>query len=469
MNAMVWSLIPMWSYQTLPLDTVEAIAWGQKWTLGNYKHPPLSGWIAENISALFGYADWPLFVASQILVIIGLIYVYRIARLYLDERESIVASMLLSLITYYNFSTPEYNVNIIELALWPMTFYYFLSAIRTQKFWDWTLLGLTAGHCMICKYFAGLFLLTLFLYLVLHPQTRRLFLTYGPYLALCCFLLVIAPHFIWLIQHDFLPITYIMERSGGNNTFAWGRYLWNPFKLILSQLPLLIFPAIVAWLITGHPHHKYPLNPLYKEASHEISFCLWVPFLIMIVACFLGIQMRTMWCVPLLFLFGLWILLFQKEPVSIQKFKYFWMTCVAFSLTLGIVFGIVSLVATSTRKHFDAQQWCKIADDYYQSRCHQKIPLVVGSGWFVHTLHHYLPYRPWACAYEDASERLLFANIFEKDTTLFVHYDEKAIYSILKKYEIQSPVDSAILESKARFGKPRMQTIYMAIIPPRKL
>ena len=36
----IWTLIPSISNNNLPLDVIEAIAWGYGWPLGWEKHPP---------------------------------------------------------------------------------------------------------------------------------------------------------------------------------------------------------------------------------------------------------------------------------------------------------------------------------------------------------------------------------------------------------------------------------------------
>ena len=43
----VWTLIPSISNNNLPLDTIEALAWGSDLSWGYNKHPPLSAWSVE--------------------------------------------------------------------------------------------------------------------------------------------------------------------------------------------------------------------------------------------------------------------------------------------------------------------------------------------------------------------------------------------------------------------------------------
>ena len=46
-HLIVWTLIPGLSNNNLPLDTIEALAWGSNLEWGFNKHPPLSAFVVE--------------------------------------------------------------------------------------------------------------------------------------------------------------------------------------------------------------------------------------------------------------------------------------------------------------------------------------------------------------------------------------------------------------------------------------
>ena len=46
-HIIIWTLIPSISNHNLPLDTIEALAWGNYLDWGYNKHPPLSAWSVE--------------------------------------------------------------------------------------------------------------------------------------------------------------------------------------------------------------------------------------------------------------------------------------------------------------------------------------------------------------------------------------------------------------------------------------
>ena len=43
LQLVLWTLVPSLLYTVLPLDSLEAVAWGSGYSLDNAKHPPLTG------------------------------------------------------------------------------------------------------------------------------------------------------------------------------------------------------------------------------------------------------------------------------------------------------------------------------------------------------------------------------------------------------------------------------------------
>ena len=68
-HLIIWTLIPSLTNQNLPLDTIEALAWGSNLDWGFNKHPPMSAFFPEIFFQIFGSQDWAYYLLSQIFVI----------------------------------------------------------------------------------------------------------------------------------------------------------------------------------------------------------------------------------------------------------------------------------------------------------------------------------------------------------------------------------------------------------------
>ena len=69
-HIILWTLIPTLTNLNLPLDTIEALAWGSNLDWGFNKHPPMSAFLVEIFYQIFGAQDWVYYLLSQICVII---------------------------------------------------------------------------------------------------------------------------------------------------------------------------------------------------------------------------------------------------------------------------------------------------------------------------------------------------------------------------------------------------------------
>ena len=82
----LWTLIPSISNINLPLDTIEALAWGSNLEWGFNKHPPFSAFAVEFFYLIFGPNDWAYYLLSQIFVSIAFIYVWKFSNEIFEDK-----------------------------------------------------------------------------------------------------------------------------------------------------------------------------------------------------------------------------------------------------------------------------------------------------------------------------------------------------------------------------------------------
>ena len=142
----IWVLIPTISNGNLPLDTIEALAWGSNLDWGFNKHPPLSAFAVEVIYQIFGNQDWAYYFLSQLFVVSTFFIVFKFSEDFLkNKNHSLISVLLLEGIFFYNFTTPEFNVNVSQLPFWALTVYYCWKGLKQDDITSWLLFGLFAG------------------------------------------------------------------------------------------------------------------------------------------------------------------------------------------------------------------------------------------------------------------------------------------------------------------------------------
>ena len=202
-NFAVWSLVPLLRL-SLPMDTQEAVVWGEYSWIGTTKHPPLSGILAYIMYCLFGKADVSMYILSQVCVVTGVVYIYKLALKLLSSDTALLSVLAQFGIIYYHFSSVEFNVNVVSLALWPMCSYYFWSAYTENKLRDWILLGICAAFNILNKYICALQFASFAVFVLADKNLCKLLKNYKAYVAVLLATAIAAPHFYWLYEYDFV-------------------------------------------------------------------------------------------------------------------------------------------------------------------------------------------------------------------------------------------------------------------------
>ena len=217
-HLIIWTLIPSLTNKNLPLDTIEALAWGSNLDWGFSKHPPMSAFFLEVFYQIFGPQDWSYYLLSQIFVVIAFYYVFRFAREILGNiKLSLISLFLLESIFFYNFTSPEFNVNVCQLPFWSLVIYYSWRIYNTKKieFIDCFLVGLFAALGFLSKYlfiYLLISIIALFIYSIFIKNTKKFDFKY--LITLEVFVVLLIPHLIWLFDNEYITVFYGLGRTG---------------------------------------------------------------------------------------------------------------------------------------------------------------------------------------------------------------------------------------------------------------
>ncbi len=85
-HLLLWTAVPSISNLNLPLDTIEALAWGSNLAWGFNKHPPFSAFAVEFFYMIFGSSDWAYYLLSQIFLIITFFFVWKLSNEIFEDK-----------------------------------------------------------------------------------------------------------------------------------------------------------------------------------------------------------------------------------------------------------------------------------------------------------------------------------------------------------------------------------------------
>ena len=238
-HLVIWTLVPSLTNKNLPLDTIEALAWGSNLDWGFSKHPPMSAFFSEVFFQVFGSQDWAYYLLSQIFVLIAFYFVFKFACEILgDAKLGLISVLLLEAIYFYNFTTPEFNVNVCQLPFWSLVVYYSWKIYEAKeiKFKDCFLVGLFSAFGFLSKYLFIYLLVAidlLFIYLIFFKKTKKFDFKY--LITLEIFIVLLVPHLVWLFNNDFITVSYGLDRSGLEAS-SFTDHLKNPLIFLFKQI-----------------------------------------------------------------------------------------------------------------------------------------------------------------------------------------------------------------------------------------
>ena len=209
-HLVIWTIIPTLTNTNLPLDTIEALAWGSNLDWGFNKHT--MGFSSRDFLSNFWKTGLGLLFFESNICSNFFLIVFKFSLESFDNKKlALLSVLLLEGIYFYNFTTPEFNVNVCQLPFWALSVFFTWRCIKFDKSIDYIFLGLSIGLGILSKYlfiYLVIGIKLLFLYLI-KKRKKINFLNYliaGPIV-----LLILTPHIIWLTENDYITITYYSE------------------------------------------------------------------------------------------------------------------------------------------------------------------------------------------------------------------------------------------------------------------
>ena len=390
-----WTLVPSITNHNLPLDTIEALAWGSNLDWGFNKHPPMSAFFSEIFFQIFGSQDWVYYLLSQIFLIISFYFVFKFSKeIFNNNLLGLISVLLIETIYFYNFTTPEFNVNVCQLPFWSLTVYYSwkIYSGKEIKFLDCFLVGLFAALGFLSKYLFIYLLVSidlLFIYLIFFKKVKKFDFKY--LITLEVFLVVLVPHLIWLNNNEFVTITYGLARTGLEQS-SFIDHIKFPVIFLLKQAGILIPFLVLSWLLVK----KFRLN--FKLKDKKLLFLLAInilPIILMFITSLVtGSKIRTMWMTPFyLFIGTLFVYLFQAQ-IILKRLKPFMIGFIFFFFLSPLLYAYVSVSKDYKRTDYPGKEIAIKTQYAWDQQFDSKINVVLGDEWNAGNLSYHLKSRP---------------------------------------------------------------------------
>ena len=394
-HLIIWTIVPSITNNNLPLDTIEALAWGSNLDWGFNKHPPASAFFLEIFYKIFGSMDWVFYFLSQIFVIISFYFVLKFAQEILNNSLlSLISVLLLESIYFYNFTTPEFNVNVCQLPFWSLVVYYSWKVFNSKniKFSDCFLVGFFGALGFLSKYLFAYLLLSIaifFVYSIYKKYLKKFDFKY--LIALEVFIVLLIPHFVWLYENNFVTLTYGLARTDLENSDAFA-HIKFPIIFLIKQIGILLPFIFLSWLLVKKIKFKIDLK------DKKLIFLIFVNFLpivlMFLTSFFTGSKIRTMWMTPFYLFFGVFSVYLFQSQINIKKLRIFFFSFLFIFFLSPSLYSYISISQTDKRTDYPGKQIAKKVQLIWDKDFNDPIQFVLGDEWKAGNLSYHLKSRP---------------------------------------------------------------------------
>lgn len=325
----------------LPTDALEGIYWGSLHDFGTPKHPPLAGWLTYLAYIPFK-KDFCIYLLSQSFIIAGFVYIYKLARKFLEEKQAILSVVILEGCWVYSYITGYYGFNpdVILLCLLPMITYCFYDCMHSEKASNWIKLGILVGISFLNKYQTALIIIPMAIWAFFF--NRKIFKNKYFYLSIIIAFLMFLPHLLWLIKYDFFPFMYFEGELSSN---SWLNHITAPMTFLLLQISLIAGSLAIFGITKLKFKSPFKFVENYKKEDFWFLILIgFVPLIFHLVMGFInGGTMRPRWGYEFWYMLG--IMLFYFVPTEISKKEFDFIFKLAYSAMFIILVALGTLLA----------------------------------------------------------------------------------------------------------------------------
>jgi 4-amino-4-deoxy-L-arabinose transferase-like glycosyltransferase len=389
-----WTMIPTLTNHNLPLDTIEHLAWGSNLDWGFNKHPPMVAFVLEFFYQIFGSQDWAYYLLSQIFVIISFYYVFKLSNEILKNKFlGLISVLLIETIYFYNFTTPEFNVNVCQLPFWSLIVYYSwkIYSGNNIKFWDCFLIGLFGALGFLSKYlFVSLLVSIAFLFIYLIIKKERKF-DFKYLITIEVFIVSLVPHLIWLNNNEFITVTYGLARTGLEQS-SFIDHIRFPLLFLGKQIAILI-PFIILTRILIKKI-KFKINFKDKNLLFLLAINILPVALMFLTSLIIGSKIRTMWMTPFYLFFGTFAVYLFQSQINLKKLKSFIIGFLFFFFLSPVLYAYVAVSKDDKRTDYPGKEIAMKTQYAWDQQFSSTINVVLGDEWNAGNLSYHLKSRP---------------------------------------------------------------------------
>ena len=254
------------------------------------------------------------------------------------------------------------------------------------------MLGLFAAIGFLSKYLFIYLLIAidlLFFYSIFIKRYKKFNFKY--LISLEVFIVLLAPHLIWLSNNNYITISYGLTRAGLENSNLLD-YIIYPLIFISKQVGTLVPFFIMSFFLVKR--FKYKISLKDKRLTFLIFINLVPLGLMFLTSMITGSEIRTMWMTPFYLFFGVLIVYIFKAQINLKKLDSFLLMFFIFFIFSPFAYAYISITETEKRTDYRGKE-ISMKVQYAWDKDHKEpINVVLGDEWVAGNLSYHLKSRP---------------------------------------------------------------------------
>lgn len=325
---------------TADLDQAEQLLVSQDFKLGYSAQPPLYTWIVNLLFSITGPSLFLLLLLKSVVLSMLAVSIVGIGRFFsFTLQQQIIAVISIVFLpqiiwesqrdlTHSPLATTMAAVTLLQVVALQR-----VALQRVQSIFSYISVGCLVGLGLLSKYNYFVFLISLVFSVLFTPQYRSVLLNKRIVFALIPALLIIFPHYYWVVNHlDAVSGSVHKLQAGG------GGFLSGIGQAMLSALAFLSPLWLFSLVLSGRKNTPSKVSDFDKKLL--INLLLLELLFVAIFVLLTGAQeIKDRWFQPMLFFIPLVIAVFYK-PTK-RGFNVF--------CSLGVLFAILIPAALSSR------------------------------------------------------------------------------------------------------------------------
>lgn len=340
------------NHRPLGIEEAQYWAWSTHLAWGYHSKGPLIAWLIHLSTLMNGTSEVGIRFFLPFLYAVASFMVYYTADRLFDRRVAFFSALIFIFLPAVTFSATVMTTDPIMLTCWAVALYAFVEADYADDWRYWLLCGLAIGFGLLAKYTMGVFVLSIFLYVLFHR--RDLLRSAGIYIALVVALLLLSPNLYWNAMHQWVTFSHV----GGHNVDlqAAGVHWGHLFSFIGSQFGVA-GPITFALLLF------YLFRPQWAFETNGGKLLFWqiVPLLLAItVESFLS-RAYANWAAPVYVAASIYV------PAAFLRCHRAWLLWVSIALSIVMALTLYTYEITRAYGVESVQQWVKV-DPFKRNR-----------------------------------------------------------------------------------------------------